>query len=116
MTAFWENGQHRWPRVRLRGRDRVVCEGLATLGRPESCVRNRQRVTGTLERGPRLQTPAKWEESIGQRWFRTGFGVPSQTRRHGERHGWRDTEKTLSIIIESSLMYVLLTLIAASNG
>ena len=69
MTAFWEGGQHRWPRVRIRGRDCVVCEGLVALGGPERCVRDWQRVTGTLERGPRLQTPAKREDSIGRRWI-----------------------------------------------
>ena len=66
MAAFWENCQHRWPRVRFRGRDRVVCEGLVALGGPECCVRDWQRVTGTLERGPRQQTPAKGEDSIGR--------------------------------------------------
>lgn len=93
-----------------------MCEGLIYLERPECRVRDWQRVTGTLERGPRPQTPTKREDSIGRRWIYIGFGVPSLTRGHRERHEWRDTERTLGIIIETGFMYVLLTLMAARNG
>ena len=66
MRTLWEDGQHRWPRVGFWGRDRVVCEGLVTLGGSERRFRDWQRVAGILERGPRLQTPAKRKERLAQ--------------------------------------------------